>query len=402
VNYNPRNGSGIFGDLSTNPPLVLTPAENYGTTKNYLSIVGTQTPSDFAHVLNRSNIPARVYNTSLGIQRRIGFETVLDVAYVGSFGRHIGQTTDINLLPYGTRFLPQNQDPTQTGNKPMLDQFLRPYYGYGSIKWLQFDGNSSYHSLQVQVNRRWTHGLQYGLAWTWSKAMDYSDGDQGTVSTYVSRRQFDYGEASYDRTHVLAIHYLWDIPHASRMIDNAVVKKVLDDWQISGITRFQSGAPLSLGTLGTGAFTPSTDITGGGDGWRPIMSGSPILPSDQRTVDHWFNPAVFAPPVLPGIALTNLAGVMQILALGNTPSSFARGPGLANFNLALFKNIAIRERVKATFRAEAYNAFNHTQFSTVNVAPQWNATGVQTKPLFGKVTAARDPRILQFALRISF
>src|SRR5204863_2696846 len=204
VNYNPRNGSGIFGDLSTNPPLVMTPTENYGTTKDYLSIVGTQSPSDFSHVLNRTNIPTRAYNTSLGIQRRIKFETVLDVAYVGSFGRHIGQTTDINLLPYGTRFLPQNQDPTQTGNKPMLDQFLRLYYGYGSIKWLQFDGNSSYHSLQVQVNRRLQHGLQYGLSWTWSKAMSYSDGDQGTVSTYVSRREFDYGLANYDRTHVLA------------------------------------------------------------------------------------------------------------------------------------------------------------------------------------------------------
>ena len=402
VNYNPRNGSGILGDLSTNPPLVLTPTENYGTTKDYLNLVGTQSPSDFSHSLNRSNIPARVYNTSLGIQRRIGFQTVFDVAYVGSFGRHIGQTTDINLLPYGTRFLPQNQDPTQTGNKPMLDQFLRPYFGYGSIPWLQFDGNSSYHSLQVQLTRRLSHGLQYGVAWTWSKAMDYSDGDQGKVTTFLSRRIYDYGEASYDRTHVLAIHYLWDIPRASRLVNNGVVKKLFDNWEISGITRFQSGAPLSLGILGTGAFTPSTDITGGGDGWRPIMTGNPILPSDQRTVEHWFNASAFAPPVLPGNAPADLAGVMRILALGNTPPTIARGPGLSNFNVALFKIIPIGEHVKATFRAEAYNVFNHTQFRAVDVAPQWDKNGVQTKPLFGQVTSARDPRIMQFALRLSF
>src|SRR5712692_763687 len=110
--------------------------------------------------------------------------------------------------------------------------------------------------------------LHFGVAWTWSKAMAYSDGDQGTVSTYVSRREFDYGEASYDRTHVLAIHYLWDIPRASRLMDKAVVKKVLDDWRISGITRFQSGAPLSLGTLGSGAFTPSTHRR-----WRRLAAG---------------------------------------------------------------------------------------------------------------------------------
>jgi hypothetical protein len=402
VNYNPRNGAGIFGDLSTNPPLVLSPTENYGTTKNFLSIIGTQSPSDFSHVLNRSNVPARVYNTSLGIQRRIGFGTVLDVAYVGSFGRHIGQTIDINQVPYGARFLPQNFDPTQTGNKPMLDQFLRPYFGYGSIKWLQFDGNSSYHSLQTAVTRRYSNGLQFGLAWTWSKAMAYSDGDQGAVSTAVSRRQFDYGEATYDRTHVVAIHYLYDLPRASRLMNNLVARKVFDNWQISGITRFQSGAPLSISTLGSSGFTPSTDITGGGDGWRPVMSGTPILPKDQRTVEHWFNAAVFAPPVLPGNAPTDLAGVMRILALGNTPATFARGPGIANFNTALFKTFQVGEHVKATFRAEAYNVFNHTQFNAVNVAPQWDKTGAQVKPLFGQVTSARDPRILQFALRLTF
>ena len=291
---------------------------------------------------------------------------------------------------------------TQTGNKPMLDQFLRPYFGYGSIKWLQFDGNSSYHSLQTAVTRRMSHGLQFGLAWTWSKAMAYSDGDQGTVSTAVSRRQFDYGEASYDRTHVVAIHYLYDIPRASRLMNNFVVRKVLDNWQISGITRFQSGAPLSISTLGSGGFTPSTDITGGGDGWRPVMSGNPILPKDQRTVEHWFDAGVFAPPVLPGNAPTDLAGVMRVLALGNTPATFARGPGIANFNMALFKTFQVRERVKAIFRAEAYNIFNHTQFNAVNVAPQWDKTGAQVKPLFGQITSARDPRILQFALRLTF
>jgi hypothetical protein len=402
ANYNPRNGSGIMGDLSTNPPIVYNPTEYYGTTADFLTNTGTRSPSAFAHVLDRNNKPPRVYNASLGIQRDIGFGTVLDVSYVGSFGRHIGQTTDINMLPYGTRFLASSADPSQPG-KPLTDDFLRPYQGYASTKWLAFDGNSSYHSLQVQAQRRFSRRLSFGVAYTFSKAMAYSDGDQGTVSTYVSRREFDYGEASYDRTHVLTINYQYALPHASNLIHNVVVKKVFDDWKLNGITRFQSGAPLSLGTLGTGNLDSSLDLTGGGDGWRAVMVGNPVLPKDQRTVEQYFNTAAFAPPGVGGAAPTDMAGVRRILALGNTPSSFARGPGINNFNISLFKDFSVLERMKFQFRAEAYNAFNHTQFSTVNTTPKWTyATGVVTAAQFGQITAARDPRVMQMALRVSF
>jgi hypothetical protein len=402
ANYEPRNGSGIMGDLSTNPPVVYNPVQRYGTTADFLSATGTISPSGFSHVLNRSNKPPVVYNASLGIQRNIGFNTVVDVAYVGSFGRHIGQTTDINALPYGTKFLASSLDPTN-GNKPYTDDYLRPYQGYGSIKWLQFDGNSSYHSLQVQAVRRFSHGLQFGAAWTWSKAMAYSDGDQGTVSTFVSRREYDYGLATYDRTHVLAINYLLDLPRLSRVINHAFVKSVFDGWQMSGITRFTSGSPLSLGNLGTGDLDGSLDITGGGDGWRAVMSGDPNLPKDQRTVERYFNTAVFSPPGFGGPAPKTLADVNRILALGSAPSTFGRGPGLNNWDLALFKNIRIHEKLDLQFRAEAYNAFNHTQFSTVNTDAKWNyTTGAVTAAQFGQITDARDPRIMQFALRLNF
>ena len=402
ANYNPRNGAGIMGDLSTNPPVVYNPTQYYGTTKDFLTATGTKSPSGFSHVLDRSNKPPRVYNASLGIQRAIGFSTVLDVAYVGSFGRHIGQTTDINMLPYGTRFLASSQDATQPG-RPLTDDYLRPYQGYGSTKWLAFDGNSSYHSLQVNVQRRIARRLHFGVAWTWSKAMAYSDGDQGTVSTYVSRREFDYGETNYDRTHILAINYQVDLPRLSRLVDNAVVKKVFDDWQISGITRFQSGAPLSISTLGTGALDGSLDLTGGGDGWRPVMTGNPVLPKDQRTVEQYFNTSAFAPPGVRGAAPTTLDGVKRILALGNTPATFGRGPGLNNFNVSLFKNLIVGEKLRFQLRAEAYNSFNHTQFNAVNVAAKWNyTTGLVTAAQFGQVTSARDPRYLQMALRVTF
>ena len=292
------------------------------------------------------------------------------------------------------------------------DDFLRPYQGYAGIPFLNFDGNSSYHSLQVSAQRRFTRGLQIGAVYTWSKAMAYADGDQGGVSTFVSRREFDYGEASYDRTHVFALNYLWNVPGSG--IRNRFLKGIAGGWQISGITRFQSGAPLSLSAslktgcsggpvpcVSTNTNNYGTDITGGGDGWRAVMSANAVLPKDQRTITQWFNASVFSPPAL-AQHVTDMAGVLRVLATGNTPSTFARGPGINNTDLALFKNFKIREKLNTQFRAEAYNVFNHTQFSGVGTTAQWDQSGAQVNTSFGKITSARDPRIMQLAVRLVF
>uniref|UniRef100_Q01RD7 TonB-dependent receptor n=1 Tax=Solibacter usitatus (strain Ellin6076) TaxID=234267 RepID=Q01RD7_SOLUE len=412
VNYNPRNGSGITGDLQSNPPIVYQPQQLYGNTTTYRDGAGTYTPPAFSDSLNRNNVPARIYNASLGIQRRLGFGTVLDVAYVGTFARHIGQKSSLNNLPYGAHFLTANFDPSQKVPQALGDDFLRQYQGYAAIPFLNFDGNSSYHSLQVSAQRRYAHGFQYGLVYTWSKAMAYTDGDQGNVVTYVSRREFNYGEATYDRTHVFALNYLWAVPGSN--VRNPLLKGVVGGWQISGITRFQSGAPLRLSaSLKTGcsiAGAPcaatttnnfGTDITGGGDGWRAHMSGSAVLPKDKRTVNQYFDTSVFSAPAL-AQQVTDMAGVLRVLALGNTPATFARGPGLNNTDLALFKNFKIREKVNTQLRIEAYNVFNHTQFSGVGTSAQWDQSGAQVTSNFGKVTSALDPRIMQVALRLSF
>jgi len=414
TNFNPRNGSGITGDLQSNPPIVYQPQILYGNTTNYRDNAGngTYTPPSFSDSLNRSNVPARIYNATLGIQRRLPFGTVLDVAYVGTFARHIGEKSNLNSLPYGTHFLAANFDPSQKSPQSLPDDYLRPYQGYSTIPFLNFDGNSSYHSLQVSAQRRLSRGFQYGLVYTWSKAMAYTDGDQGGVTTFVSRREFNYGEATYDRTHVFALNYLWDVPGGR--LRNPVLKTMFGGWQVSGITRFQTGAPLRLSaSLKTGCSIPNapcaatttnnfgTDITGGGDGWRAVMSGNPVLPKDQRTVNQYFNTAVFSAPAL-AQQVTDMAGVMRVLALGNTPATFARGPGLNNTDLTLFKNFKLRERINLRFQVEAYNVFNHTQFSGVGTSAQWDQSGAQVTSNFGKVTSALDPRIMQLALRLSF
>jgi hypothetical protein len=398
--YNPRNGSGILGDLSANPPLILNPAEYYGTTATFLTATGINGVSGFKHSLNRANSAPVAYNASFGIQRNVGFDTVIDVAYVGSFGRHIGQTRDINAIPYGARGLPQNLDPTNS-NKPYPDNFFRQYQGYASIPFLNFDGNSSYHSLEIQANKRFSHGLQFGTAFTWSKAMDYDEGDQGTIAANLPRTYANYGLAAYNRARALTFYYTYDLPRASRVVNHRVVRTALDGWELHGITRFVTGGPLYWGGgsssqsfLGTGNLTSGADITLGGDGWRPVAVGKAVLPDSQRGYNQWFNTDAFVPPPV------NCTGIGCI---GTSGPVIANGPGTNNFNLSLVKRFAVREKYRAEFRAEAYNAFNHTQWSAVNTSPKWNqTTGQQTNGQFGEPTSARDPRILQFGLKLSF
>ena len=396
-NFNPRNGPGVLGDATGNPPQILNPQQFNGSTATFLDVAGYQSVSNINQSLNRRNPPVRVYNTSIGVQREIGFNTMVDVAYVGSFGRHIGQKRNINQVPYGARFLPQNQDPTRPGT-PLPDNFFRPYPGWGSINFLSFDGTSRYNSLQTQVVHRLSHDIEFGGSYTWSRALAYTAGDQGTVAANNSPDVWNYGLANYDRTHVATVHYAIFLPHASRLARHGLVKRLLDDWQFNGTMKIYSGAPLfwsysgsgsvnSNSVLDTSNLTPGIDLTGGGDGWRPVVIADPVVPRSQRTLERWFNTAAFARPA-PGDR-------------GNAGSVVARGPGINNWNMSLFKNVRVGH-AKAQFRAEAYNVFNHTQFSNVNTEPRFDAQGNQVSGAFGQVTAARDPRIMQFALRVTF
>jgi hypothetical protein len=415
LNFNPRNGGGLLGDQKTNPPIVYEPTVNFGTTATYRDSQGTFTPPDFSRVFNRKNPKARVANTSLGIQRRLPLNMVIDVAYVGTFGRHIGAQTGLNSLPYGKRFEASSLDPSFSRPQALHDDFLRPYRGYAAIPYLSFDTNSNYHALQSQLQRKFSNNFQLGLVYTWSKAMDYADGENGTVVTFNDRREWNYGLASYDRTHVFAANYLWSLPGGG--LKSGVLRSIVGGWQLSGITRIQSGEPFSfnspsLRTGCTAGVTPcvattannfGTDITGGGDGWRVVQTGDPNLPRGERTPDRWFDTTVFAPPAL-AQTVTDMAGVQRVLAAGNVGRRFIRGPSMFNTDLALFKNFRLKGNTTAQFRAEAYNVFNHTQFlfTDANRQPIWDQSGVQTNPSFGKVSNARDPRIIQLGFQMKF
>ncbi|MGB9605690.1 MAG: hypothetical protein ACPL88_07420, partial [Bryobacteraceae bacterium] len=129
--YNARPRSGQMGDMSFNPPLQAQPVQYYGHVDTFLSGAGLLAPSSFNRVIEAHAKVLTLYQMSFGIQRDVGFSTVLDVAYAGNMGRHLGQTRGINNVPYGARFLPENTDPTT--RTPLPDNFFRPYYGYAGL-----------------------------------------------------------------------------------------------------------------------------------------------------------------------------------------------------------------------------------------------------------------------------
>jgi hypothetical protein len=173
-----------------------------------------------------------VYNYSLGIQRDIGFSTVLDISYVGNVGKHLLQTMNVNQLPCGVRFRPGSQDPT-TG-KALSDVFLRSVQGYGSITERMYSGVSNYNALQAGATRRFTTGLQLGVAYTYSRTMGFGTIEGGGLPTCISPKIWTYGPTTWDQTQMAVINYIWDLPKASKIAPNPVVRFVQDNWTLNG------------------------------------------------------------------------------------------------------------------------------------------------------------------------
>lgn len=380
VFYNRMAGGMVFFPTTTQPPLVENPIIYFGTLPALLSSSGFLFPSTVLGLDRQGKLPT-VINYSVGIQKNLGFGTVLDAAYVGSLGRHLLWQRNLNAVELGANFRPGNLDPTT--NRPYSANFLRPYLGYANINFREPASSSNYHSLQVTANRRFARGFEFGAAWTWSKTMDFNDSDSDEVSTLVPVRVWNYGLASFDRTHVMKINWLWEIPNLVR--GKRPGGWLLNGWQLSGIASFISGAPLGVGF----STTTAIDITGSPThGARPVVVANPVLAKKQRTFYRFFRTEVFRLP--------------EVGTVGNAAKTVLRGPGVNNFDLAIYKNFSLGERCRLQARVELYNAFNHTQFSGVDTTARFDATGNQVNARFGQVTAARDPRMMQLALRVSF
>jgi hypothetical protein len=366
-----------WNNFVTKPPAVYTPIANFGDMRTFLQSAGYLSPGATSGY-DIDNKTPNAYSLHFGIEQDLGHSFIMDVGYAGTLGRNIEQSINIDQLPYGARFLPQNADPSN-GNKPLPDNFFRPYPGYSSITITNAAYGSNYHSLITTINRRFSKGLSMGLSYTFSKYLDYSG-----IPTYQPLRSWAYGFNGSDQTHNVVVNYTWDIPKASKLKNNLFVRTLGDGWSLSGISQFVSGTPAAI------SFTTvqGTDVTGGGDGQRVMVVGNPN--DHGSTFNAWFDPAAFALP--PGSSA------------GNASKNSVRNPGVNNNDMTLSKRFAIKgEQRFFQFRWEAYNVFNHTQYSAINTAAKYDlTTGAQTNQQFGQVTAVRTARVMQAVIRFVF
>ena len=394
--HNPHVNANAMDAMARNPPAQNTPSIFYGTMDTLLS-VGAQgafsnRPSGVFGIQRDAKTP-KSYNYSVGVQRELGWGTVLDVTYAGSQMRNGEMSTDINPVPDGARFLdvnPQNRNP-QNPNSAKPAEFLRPYVGYQGITIRSHFGRAHYNSLQVQLNRRYIHGLQFAVAYTLAKTVSLG-GNQEPPTFNPLRPSDEWNVAPNESTqlHNLIINYTWDVPNGSRAWNNLLTRGLLDGWQVSGDTAFVSGD-------WSGASTSTTDnfeFTGGDGGTRPRISGNVLCTSGEcdptpGAPGSYFNVAAFS----------RLTGRGDI---GNAPRTFFRLPPIRNTNLSAFKNFQIGGGRRIQFRWEMYNVFNQVNWSAINTNAQFNPEGQMVNANFGKATGARDPRIMQGAIRFSF
>jgi hypothetical protein len=439
--YNVRARSGQEGDLTNNAPTTNGPTQYYSsatsTSGSYYAAAGINnlnSPFGIGHGLPLHSPVVYAEETQLGVQQQLKFGTVLDVAYVGTFTKHATDAPNINEVPYGAEFAlahqycsAENSSGACTTSSILPDQFFPPYPGFGTITYQYYNLTANYNALQARVTRRFRGGLEFGGAYTFSRAMDYGSCSATSctesymfgAATYQNLRTWNYGPAGFDIKHNLVVNYLYALPKPSLAFgsqsgwNNTVTRQLLDGWQLNGIATHLSGAPEEINL----SLSNGQNVTGGGDGARAVLTCDPWHSvQGTRSFHEWFNSACVEPPLAGSAAqLPTVANPSGVAATQYSTGSgvFAPKvnfflPGFTNFDTALFKNWPIREKFAVQLRAETYNTFNHTEWAGANGTATFanaNSQGSgnpQTASTFGQLTSTFNPRYMQIALRIDF
>ena len=414
ANGNEANTEGMEGQTS---PLLQSQTQN--VINGYLAVgAGAVAPSFPA---NFYSIPKQVVwpymqQWHLDVQHEMPSHIVTTFSYVGSKGTHLGRQRDLNQLfptPLSENpFLP-GQPITDTECNSLLDVGLptvngvvngqpisgqvainlqtacgndanpyRPFYGIGNITRLENKASSIYHAFQLSV-RKSVGALSLSAAYTYSHSIDDSsdryNGDFVNSYDVAANR----ASSSFDQRHMLNIGYVYDLPFLRKP---GLAHSILGGWQWSGLVAFSTGTPLNI-TNGTDVGDNAGVGNGVGTGSYPDLVGNPnanIPPPSAVTVSSdagfFYNPAAF--------------GVPRGLTFGNVGRNFLRNPNRTNFDMALFKHFAIKEKAAFEFRFEAFNVFNHTE---------WNGpSGSLGADGFLEISGSHLARVVQLGAKFLF
>jgi outer membrane receptor protein involved in Fe transport len=305
----------------------------------------------------------------------------------GSVVGGTGQTLQfVGVRPYSS---PQC-DPT-TGNGCPIDSGIPVFT---SIFAQDTIASSAYNSLQVSLDKRFAHGLQFTAAYTYSKSIDEASSFEGILNPLPGANNF--GRSLFDARHRFVISYYWDLPIKKY---NGFAGKLLNDWALSGITTYQTGFPIRITSSADNELMYSADFEYPG---QPDQIASFQKQHPQSSGNYYFNQNSFTEnatddsvdpcSMTPGYGCYDQTLLGRV---GTAPRTICCGPGISDTDFVVMKNIPVSERTHFEFRGEIFNIFNHTQFYN----PDGNSSdGAQ----FGQVTQVKDPRLVQFALKFYF
>lgn len=328
-------------------------------------------PFPAANAVTRNNLVGvernqqypRSYQWSLGVQRQLTEARVFEVTYMGKAGNHLRTTEDIN-------------QPTPGLGTPAQVNARRLYPTFGQINFYKWDGNARYHSMQTRLQQRYSHGLSFLVAYTYSNSID----DTG-ARTRASDRRTARGPSNFDTRQRVAVSPVYELPFGAgkSFATSGVAARIFGGWQISPLFQWQTGVPLTPTLSGNYSNTAGTTD-------RPDVIADPNKDAPHNA-QRWFNTSAFV--------LRPASGAPgATYSFGNAGTGIIKSPGQTILDVSIVRTFAVSERVNMQFRAEIFNALNHTNFGFPNL--------IADTPQFGSITTASAPRQSQFALKIIF
>ncbi len=303
------------------------------------------------------------YNWNLTLEREIIPQWVARAAYVGSASNYGRQNFQLNAAVY---------EPGATTGTTDARRLFAPEIG--NVNYYTEDRRSNYHSLQLTMLKRFAQGFTFRGAYTWAKSLGTYN---GIVQPWYlpGGDEYRYGPLDVDHRQRFVMSWVWDLPTVPNA--NGFVKTVINGWQLSGLTEYQTGSPLTIESGRDNSLT-------GYNNDRAVLTGESLDAPAGSDVRVWFNRNAFARN--------------EIGTFGTTGVGILTGPSLYSWNMGLFKNFHITERINVQFRSEYFNLFNQVNFAN----PNTNASSGG----FGNITSTHgfsgDPRIIQFGLKVLF
>ena len=356
--YDRVEGNIIFPSLG-NPPFSSSAQFSNANLSNITGGATTVAPFDTINAIDPNLDTPYTMSYSLSVQKEFRFGIFAEAAYVGNLGRHLIRQPDINQVPFAA--LVANVPPGPNVNT----NALRPYKGYSAIRMRLSDSTSNYHAMQLYATKR-KGDTRMTLSYTFSKVLTDASGFNDNPEDAFNR-DYNYGPATFDRRHIFAATYTYTLGFFRRT--HGLAKALLDGYELSGITRLQSG----------GYFTVTAN-TSTGARRAEYIGGEVLFPNGERSQSAWADRAAFRPA--------------PDTRRGSSGVGIIEGPGSHVWDFSLRRRIGLTERFKLQLQADIFNAFNRTNFRDIE-------TNLNSAA-FGTLTASGPARNIQFGLKLTF